>query len=182
MKKLKTLLGANPANVRKPHTRPTNSWMSLQDLVTVSLEHESTPVAFDRRLIMVTYISIAVNIIAIAAYIFVSRISYIPSSGFFLLFDSQLNWGIEIIHHYLVFLIILNSLYLGVTLWLFIITRRFQQGRQEYHMIIFGQTILGSANTLVFSLTLAIVIINLVIWLLIGALVISIFFGMLSSS
>ncbi len=158
-------------------------WYSLADLAHIAKPHEATPIAFDRRLVLTTRISLLVCLLAIFAYLGVASSKFsVASGGFFLLGGSWLQSGLDAVQTNLLWLVGANILYLFLSFAIMFATHNFRHGRPSLHFAIYGQTLLGGLNILLFSLTLAIIVINVVIWLIIAAICISLLIGLFSSA
>jgi len=175
-----TLPLPNAAATSQPQDWP---WYSLADLAHLAKPHEATPIAFDRRLVFTTRISWLVCLLAIFAYLGIDSSKFsVASGGFFLLGGSWLQSGLDAVQANLWWLVGANFLYLFLSLAIMFATHNFRYGRPSLHFAIYGQTLLGGLNILLFSLTLAIIAVNVVIWLIIAALCLSLLMGLLSSA
>ena len=95
-------------------------WYSLADLAHIARPHEATPIAFDRRLVLTTRISLLVCLLAIFAYLGVASSKFsVASGGFFLLGGSWLQSGLDAVQTNLLWLVGANVLYLlsALQLW-----------------------------------------------------------------
>ena len=157
---------------RSPYERGYSDWMSLHDIVRRACPHETTPVPFDRRLVMCHRLSLAVSSLSIFIYSALSLVTEpIGRWAIFVLLGQQLDGLLHLVQTWAVLLIGLNLGYVVVSLLLMIFTANLRQGRSCLQWLAFGQVLLGGLNSLVFSLTIFIFVLNFVFWLVVLALV-----------
>lgn len=107
-------------------------------------------------------------------------------SSFFLVLGDQLRGILLALCQVTPFLVAFNLASLVVCLVVLVATNGLESGRPQYHWAAVVEVLIGAANASVMALELAIVLINIVLWIVIICLCIvagvAVLFGMASSS
>jgi hypothetical protein len=75
-----------------------------------------------------------------------------------------------------------NLASVGVYVTLLVITHQFQRGRLWMLRIAYGQSLIGMLNGLILSLALAVIVVNLVAWIVAAIVCLLLFFSFLTSA
>jgi len=110
----------------------------------------------------------------------------LTESSFFLVLGDQFGGILLALYQLTPFLVAFNLASLVVYLVLLLATNGLEAGRPHYHWAAVVEVLIGAANGLVMALELAIILINIVLWIVIICLCIvagvAVLFGMASSN
>jgi hypothetical protein len=99
-------------------------------------------------------------------------------NGFFIVMGDMFDEQIRLVQRSLTWLVCLNAIYILLTVISMIMTANFRKGREEWQVIVFGQTLFGCFNIVCFTYLLAAFVVNLVIWAALLTLLAGIAFGL----
>ena len=102
-------------------------------------------------------------------------------SDFFILLKPQFQGILRFLYPWQLTLIYFNLFCLAVYASLLIATQQLQAGRAIWHQIAFAEISIGVINGLLLTLEIAILVINIVAWIVVIVVVISVLFRALAS-
>lgn len=136
-----------------------------------------------RQAVIVSGISIATALVVLWT---LPTLLPLSDSDFFLVLGPQFGGILDAMYQARPLLVGLNLISVAVYVALLAFTRGLRAGRAEWHWAAFGEIAIGAVNGFILALEVAMVVINLVLWIIIITLVITaalaLLAGMASSS
>ncbi len=130
-----------------------------------------------RQGVIVSGVSIITTLVAL--WMLPSLLS-LSDSDFFLVLGPQFGGVLSAMYQTRPFLVGLNLISAAAYVALLVFTRGLKAGRAEWHWAAFGEIVIGAANGFILALEVAIVVINLLLWIIIITIAIAVGLALLA--
>jgi hypothetical protein len=148
--------------------------VTLDDLLDEAQSREHQPVAMTNWLRNTAWLSIASFAIGLLAYNFLPSPEKVTSTKFLLVMDEWLAALIALAQQHQSEFVKINAATLVLAGILLIITQGFAHSRLIFQWMVFAVSFIGAANCLFMGVMASMVVINLLIWVLGVALILTI--------
>lgn len=156
--------------------------MTLNDLEVVTTSYEDMPVPFDpalRRNVGWSLASISASLVLLWAL--PSLVYWSQSSGFFLALGGVFIGILDLILAVQPLIITINVVALLLCVLLFRSTNNLEAGSADWHKLAMAENYVGAINGGIMALEVAILVGNLILWIIIGILAVVLAFVFLAA-
>lgn len=151
----------------EPWSQPQLQRATLSQLLERAVPYEHWRAPFDPQLRSLTWLAGAALLAHLLFLLALPSPSTAVSSGFFLVLRGALSGLLLWISAHAPLLLVLNLVALLAYFWLVWRTRGLQAGRLEWHWAALGEVAAGAAGAFPLAVSLAIILINLILWIFI---------------
>ncbi|MBC7264768.1 MAG: hypothetical protein H5T64_10515 [Chloroflexi bacterium] len=153
--------------------------VNLAGFLSRATAYESWRAPIDHHLRRATILAGPTILAGLLLILVLPSIVPVFTSDFFLVLGDQFGQILWALYQCSPFLATLNLASLVMYLVLLVATRGLSAGRAQYHWVAFFEVVIGAANGFVMALELAIIVVNIVLWIVIICLCVAAALAML---